>query len=286
MTLVAAFRSMGRIVVLSDTMISDEGAHPTRNRFPGRLKSIVLNRWLTVSYAGLSLQAIDVIRRLKSTAPTTTDLAVEYLREAAVGLKSEVDFLVCSHERPDAPRLMRISGSQVSEGQDLYWIGSPASANALARMELPEIQGESGGEYFSLEERRFTRRFHSYVDQVTDASVGGMVINCLASPYGHCYQDHLGAYVDQVVIPDPVEPSLRQRVNSAGMNGYYKYAVLTSPERGLALVGTYFEQARIGFIHEPLVRDDPEKIEAQDQNEFQALIGARSKVRIAEACAS
>jgi len=266
--------------VMSDTMISDERSHRTRNRIPGRLKSIVLSRWLTVSYAGLSIQSIDAIRRLKVTNPTTTDAAVEYLRGVAANQKNEVDFLVCSHETPDRPRLIKISGERVSEGQDFYWIGSPAAAAALARLELPAVQGESGGEYFSIEETRFTHRFHHYIKHATDPSVGGMVINCLASPYGHCYQDHFGAYlIGPVTIPDPVEPSLRQRMNDAGMNGYYKYAVMTPAERGLALVGTYFEQARIGFIHEPLVQDDPEKVEARDQNEFQAILAGWSKSR-------
>lgn len=279
MTIVAALRSMGRIVVMSDTMISDERSHRTRKRIPGRLKSIVLNRWLTVSYAGLSIQSIDTIRELKAANPTTTDAAVDYLRDVAANQKNEVDFLVCSHERPDRPRLIKISGERASEGQDFYWIGSPTAAGELARLELPAVQGESGGEYFSIEETRFTYRFHQYIKHATDPSVGGMVINCLASPYGHCYQNHYGAYVDQVTIPDPVEPSLRQRMNDAGMNGYYKYAVMTPAERGLALVGTYFEQARIGFIHEPLIQDDPEKVEAEDQNEFQAILAGRSKSR-------
>ena len=277
MTLVAAFRSMGRIVVLSDMMISDERSRRCRNRIPGRLKSIVLNRWLTVSYAGLSIQAIDAIRRLIAVDPITTDLAVEYLRESAAVMKDELDFLVCSHEAPEHPRLIKISGSWVSEGQDLYWIGSQASASGFARMELPPAQGETGGENYSLEERRFTRRFHCYLDQGADDAVGGMVINCLASPHGHCYQDHAGAYVDRVTIPDPLEPALRQRMHDAGMNGHYKYAVMATHERGLALVGTYFEQAKIGFIHEPLLRDEPEKIEARDQIEFQAAIAERTK---------
>lgn len=277
MTLVIAFRSMGRIVTLSDTMISDERLSRSRNRIPGRLKSIVLSRWLTVSYAGLSTQAIDAIRRLKTTYPLTTDSAIEYLRESSARVNGEVDFLLCSHEAPDNPRLVKISGPQVSEGQDLYWIGNPGSACALAHLELTPAQGESRGEYFSVEERKFTRRFHHYLEQGTDTAVGGMVINCLASPYGHCYQDHFAAYVDSVTIPDPVESSLRQRMNNSGMNGYYKYAVMSSSERGLALVGTYFEQANIGYIHEPLVQDDPEKIEARDQSEFGDIVGERSR---------
>jgi hypothetical protein len=281
MTLVAAYRSMGRIVTLSDTRISDKGSPRLGNRIPGRLKSIVLNRWLTVSYAGLSIQAIDAIRKLHAIRPASTESAVEYLRKSSLTLKAEVDYLVCSHEEPTQLRLIKISGAQVSEGSDLYWIGNPASASALLSMELPPAQGESGGEYWSLEERRFTRRFGAYMDLGTDAAVGGMVVHSLASPFGHCYQTHAGAYFDNVTIPDPVEPAVRQQMNGAGMDGHFKYHVISPDERGLAIVGTYFEQANVGFIHEPLISDDPEKFEARDQSDFQTMVNARAQLRIA-----
>jgi hypothetical protein len=278
MSLVAAIRSMGRIVTLSETMISDEGSRRPMNQIPGRLKSIVMNSALTVSYAGLSLQAIDAIRRLHAMQQLTTDFAIEFLAEASTKLNGEIAFLVCSHESREYPRLIKIEGNQVSEGKDIYWIGNQASANALARVELPAMQDERAGDYFSLEERQFTRRFHHYLGHAADSAVGGMVINCLASPFGHCYQDHYGVYVDRMTIPDSVEPSVRARMNEAGMNGHFKYAVMSTAQRGLALVGTFFEQARIGYIYEPILRDDPEKVEASGQLEFQTNLAARSRI--------
>jgi hypothetical protein len=277
MTLVAALKSLDRIVVMSDTMISDEGSHHPNNSIPGRLKSIVLNRWFTVSYAGLAIQAMDAIRRIAESRDIATDGVVSQLQETSRQFRGEIDFLICSHEDLSNPRLVRVCAAQVSEGQDLYWIGNANSAALLARLELPPLPGESGGEYFSIEESRFTRRFHDYVAQGTDSHVGGVVINCLASPFGHCYQDHIGVRVDEVTIPDPLPPNIRQQLNQAGMNGYYSYAVLTSPERGDALVGIYFEQAGTGYIHQPLKRDDPEKVRASSQTEFQRLIRERSK---------
>lgn len=282
MTLVAALRSMRRIVVMSDTMISDVDALRP-NRVPGRLKSVVLNEWLTVSYAGLSLQALDAIRKLGADKHLTTETAISALCSASRSFDGEIDFLVCSHEMPIQPRLLKISEGKVSEGQDLYWIGNQESARALANLELPPMEGDSGSDYYSLAERQFTRRFHTYVDKIPDPAVGGMVMNCLASPFGHCYQDHLGAYVERGMIPDPLSPELRAEMNKAGMNGYFSYAVLTAPHRGVAIVGVYFEQAGVGFIHAPLECDDPQKIFAQTQSEFQTVIAARPRKR-ADSC--
>lgn len=277
MTLVAALRSMGRIVVMSDTMICDDGSHRPNNRIPGQLKSVVLNGWLTVSFSGLSIQAIDAIRQLSYCRGLTTTGAVRHLQETSRRFHGEIDFLVCSHEAPSTPRLIRVSASHVSEGQDFYWIGNADSARRFARFELTPSSGEAGGEYFSVEESRFTRSFHEYVAQATDPYVGGAVINCLASAYGHCYQDHFGVRLDRITIPDPLPPAQREQLHDAGMNGYYSYGVVTSPERGDALVGVYFEQAGIGYIYQPLERDHPEKIQASSQPEFQMIIRQRSR---------
>ena len=268
---------MGRIVVMSDTMISDEHFIRQRNAIPGRLKSIVINEWLTVSYSGLSTQALDAIRELASHRCLSTAGVIDFLQNTSVRDDGEIDFLMCSHENTASPRLVKISAAHVSEGQDMYWIGNADSARLLARLEVQHAVGESGGEFFSLEETRFTRRFHEYIGRSGDRDVGGMGINCLASPFGHCYQDHCGVSADELTIPDPLSPALRASLDKAGTNGYYKYAVVTSPQRGDALVGVYFEQAGIGYVHQPLLLDDPEKVEVTSQEEFQLLIGQRAR---------
>ena len=63
MTIVVAKKLDERIVDMSDTMISDLN-EPKNNVIPGRLKSMVINNWLTISYANLSIQAIDAIRKI------------------------------------------------------------------------------------------------------------------------------------------------------------------------------------------------------------------------------
>ena len=63
MTLVIGRQFFNRLVILSDTMISDEASTGT-NIIPGRLKSIVLSQDIAVSFSGLANQACGTIRRL------------------------------------------------------------------------------------------------------------------------------------------------------------------------------------------------------------------------------
>jgi hypothetical protein len=275
MTLVVAHRSMNRIVVMCDTMIANDNLLRP-NSVPGRLKAIVLSESLTIAYAGLSNLALQDVRALKQVPGLTTAQAVAFLRNASDRSAGAVDFLVCSHEIPENGRLIKIAEGKAFEGPDIFWIGNADSAREVARMSLPPLPGESGGEYYSLEERQFVRRFHTYVEKNEDRAVGGMVINCLASQYGHCYQDHLGVFVERVTVPDPVEPELRLQMQRSGMDGYYSYGVHCAPVRGVAIVGAHFEQAGIGFVYDPLHEDEAEKVRVASQQEFQALILARS----------
>ena len=271
MTLVAAFRSLDRIISMSDTLISNRDS-PRPNAVPGRLKSVVVNRWLTISYAGLSSQALDCIRIIRATRGLTTNQAISLLSAFSTAHNGDVEFIVCSHEEHGTPRLVKIHHELVSEGQDMYWIGDADAARQFSRLELRPLQGEAEGEYYTLEERRFARRFHEFMAANPVSSVGGLVVEALASPYGHCYNENLGVFVDRVTVPDPLEPTLRAEMNKAGMNGYYSYAVLSSAERGEAVVGMYFAQAEMGYIHTPLVSDDAVKVSALTQEEFQAVI--------------
>ena len=187
-----------------------------------------------------------------------------------------VDFILCSHEAPGVPRLAKVHNGIISEGHHVYWIGDEDAARLFSRYELRPLPGEVGGEYYTLEERQFARKFREFIASRSSPAVGGLVVEALASTHGHCYTDCMEAYVETVTIPDPLEPALRQAMNKAGMNGYYSCAVLNPVDRGEAVVGMYFEQAEIGYVHAPLVHDDAIKINAPNEREFQALVRSMS----------
>lgn len=107
-------------------------------------------------------------------------------------------------------------------------------------------------DFISEEERNLSRRFHTFIDSRDDPHAGGLVINCLGSSNGHCYQDHAGAFKERVTIPDTVSPEVREQMDKAGADGAFKYNVMSVHERGIAVVGLFLEQGGFGYIYNPL----------------------------------
>jgi hypothetical protein len=131
MTIVVAMKFDERIIVMSDTMISDP-TDRADNIFPGRLKSIVINKWLTISYAGLSDQAIHIIRGIKKLSNISTELVVNILVEASRKHGDDLDFILCSHE--NAARLIKISNGEIFEGAEFLWIGNRQAVSELSKL--------------------------------------------------------------------------------------------------------------------------------------------------------
>lgn len=280
MTLVAALKMGTRIVVLSDTQITDRNA--TRaNVIPGRLKSIVLSETLTVAYAGLSSQAMDAVRGIHRRLPQSTTQVLDSLIEASAFHNGELDFLLCSHEDPSAPRLVKVSDGMVSEGADFYWVGNQSSASALSKFDLPPVPGTTNiADPLSLAESEFFRRFREYVSSSLDPNVGGAVVNCLCSPYGHCYQDHAGVMSwDVITIPDRTDPGEKLAQHKTGISSF-SYHLYSAVERGVAIVGLYMEQPGVGFLYAPLELDDAVPLNASDQSLFRELVTQEGRKRV------
>lgn len=265
-----------RIVVLSDTQITNRGsARP--NILPGRLKSIVIHERMTLSYAGLSTQALDVIRRL-ARAPLPTNRTIDVLLAASQEHRGDVDFLLCSHEETEAPRLIKISGDRVAEGADFYWIGNASSASEMSRLELPAFQYSRSESEFSKQETDFTWRFHEYLHSTKNPDVGGVMINCLCSPHGHCYQDRAGAMTwnAQLFPQDDEFERLAQHKTGASSFSYHLYS---AQQRGVPVVGLYLEQPGVGYLYVPLEQDEALRLDAGDQGQFRALVIAEGSRR-------
>lgn len=274
MTIVASMKFLDRICVLSDTMISDPG-NTTHNIIPGRLKSIVLNHWLTVSYAGLSNQAIDAVRMLYRANNVSTESAIEYLAQVSKTYSGEIDFILCSHQ--NEARMVKIMNGQSYEGSNAYWIGSPQAATELSRTQLPEMKFESLPNYISTEEMLFKNSFHEFMKLNRCEGIGGAIIDCLCSPYGHCYNTHASAFSWDTIILGKDDPKKKEAANKTGMY-HYEYNICSTSSRGLAIVGFYLGQAGIGFIYDPIHNDEAMKVKNLSMQEFSYLIEDAGKV--------
>ncbi|EGW22900.1 hypothetical protein [Methylobacter tundripaludum] len=268
MTIVVAMKFDERILVMSDTMISDP-TDRADNILPGRLKSIVINKWLTISYAGLSNQAIHIIRGIKKLSNISTELVVNILAEASRNHGDDLDFILCSHE--NAARLIKISSGEIFEGAEFHWIGNRQAVSELSKLEIPKVEINDLPEYMSQNEIIFTNTFLNYIRDGRCKGVGGVVINCLCSEFGHCYQDHAGAFSWDTIIIGQDDYVKRQELNQTGMY-CYTYNVCAPAERGQAIIGFYLAQSNVGYIYDPLNYNDARKIKNMDLQAFSQLV--------------
>ena len=254
---------------MSDTSISNKDA-ARANAIPGRLKSVVISPRLTISYAGLSSQANDAIRRVARRPSASVDESISELLESSVRHTPELDFILCSHETNGSSRLVRISDGQVQEGADFYWIGSAESASSLSKIALPANVKSDLPNHVSVKEQTLVHQFMSHVSSGSDPLVGGAAVNCLCSEYGHCYQNHASAEAWDIVLRFPSLPEDEQKLlrnRKAGLN-HYVYNMCSPAERGIGVVGFYLEQPEVGWIHDPILRDDPIKVPAHSVPAF------------------
>lgn len=276
MTIVVSKKFSDRICVLSDTMISDKGAIKN-NIIPGRLKSIVINSWLTVSYAGVSIQAIDAVRELYRTNNLSTELAIKHLAHVSKYYNGEIDFILCSHEHD--PRMVKIANGQSFEGGDAYWIGSSQAAIELSKTKFADIKDNNLPDYISAEEMLFKREFDEFMRSNRCEGIGGAIIDCLCSPYGHCYISHASSFSwDRIPIGKGKDDSnKRAAVHKTGMYSY-EYNVCSTSSRGVAIVGFYLGQAEIGYIYDPIHSDDAKEINNLSMQDFSRIVEHAGKV--------
>lgn len=274
MTIVAAMKFSDRVCVLSDTMISNrEGTG--NNVIPGRLKSIVLNNWLTISYAGLSTQAIDAVRELYRSENINTEAVIQFLSEVSRLYSGDLDFIVCSHE--ESVRMVKIANGKVFEGGDAYWIGSSQAAAELSKIELPNTSYEGFPEYITADELIFKNSFQYFMRNNRCEGVGGAIIDCLCSPYGHCYNTHAGAFSWDTIVLGKDDPVQREIINKTGMY-HYEYNVCSITARGQAIVGFYLGQSGVGFIYDPIHYDEAMRVDGCSMSEFSYLVEDAGKV--------
>lgn len=132
MTLVIARKFSERIVVVSDTMISDEHA-TKRDVIPGRLKSVVIGDYLSISYSGFADAAIPVIRDAQRLlrAKRGVDEILALLREHS--RQGRCDFIVVSHVT--SPSMYKIWNGVISKDADVFWIGNSNTIRTVRQLE-------------------------------------------------------------------------------------------------------------------------------------------------------
>ena len=129
----------------------------------------------------------------------------------------------------------------------------------------------------STEEIVFTAAFIDYMKDNQCEGIGGAVIACLCSPYGHCYNMHASSFSwDKIILGQDDSVEL-EKVRKTGIR-HFEYHVPSTSERGQAIVGFYLDQAKVGYIYDPIHYDEAVKVENTDLSSFSKLINDTGKL--------
>jgi hypothetical protein len=274
MTLVVAAQFGSRIIVFSDTMISNKSTG--NDIIPGRLKSVVINGTLSISYSGQADIALDSVRRIRQEFTNCKDV-IDLL--ARTSNNFSCDFIVASH-LPE-PCLTKIEDGKISTGGHRYWIGNPKPIRRLAEIEAssPIPVGFVPNTILSLEEDTFRRTVQKTLfdpAQHAGGGVGGFLIELLGSPYGHCYQNYVTVKWSDA-IHFPPGPTARQLADRASGMTMFGYNVVGAAERGAPVVGIFVDQIGIGYIYRPTEQDAPDKLYPCTLDQITDLVGMHAR---------
>lgn len=291
MTFIMAQRFGKRILLLADTKISNpkgilrRGELPhAHNNVPGRLKIFPISLYLSVGYAGNSGKALNDLRRFKNGlngAPSLLHCLQALQLSSAEG---DIDYLLISHV--EGPEIYKIAHGNASFGQAIQWIGDrdvapliqSAVQQARERRENSGCTWDRDPEYGCQEEEDLRAGWVNLLltAPTLTASVGGIPIQLLGSPYGHSFLSEGGAYnpgsffftatgaTDET--GRPVNPLASQ----------YSYSIVPSAERGVPVVGLWLQEAHSAYLYDPMLHDEAVLLPASDAQGLGRLVKERA----------
>jgi hypothetical protein len=181
----------------------------------------------------------------------------------------------------DKAQIFCVRNGACVEVDEQCWSGDCEVANSILQLENGLPLRETGVDWISPEESRFSTMMLnlSLSEGVRiGASVGGLIVNQLSSPYGHCYQAHAGTVLlDEIVVPTGWTE--RQTADRASGMTTYGYSMVAPDVRGAASLGVFLAESGIGFLYSPLEWDEAKTMHRTTQREmFEAVCGCARRI--------
>lgn len=244
MTLVVAELNGQSLNQISDTQESDPNQtnRGSEHILPGILKTFIICPWLSLSFSGKSVWALDALNRVQRLTRKPPNITVVIGVLLSIHNKSEgdVDFLVCSLK--PKPKLYKISEGQVMKGGKKYWIGSPDAASKF--LELTEKDKVS-----------WSDAFKNIIDSEEFASVGGLSIPSGTTNDGFNYLHKAMSFMpsQKVISGQAVRFGTAQE-------GGFAFSIICPKMAGQAIVGIHFYQGQFGYVYNPRMHEYPKLI--------------------------
>jgi hypothetical protein len=288
MTLVVAHRTPYGVRFCSDMRVIRHDEVRQQGFLGATLKVAILRPRLCIAFAGDIADAIDSIRKVDAESDSEggdLDDVARLLLEAHLESRRGVSFIVAGLH---PTTLTRIRDGRAERDLQSAWVGDLDAfelfqASYLDRGAVPyefrdalegEVTPEMASEFRAIRAEQFSHYADLFPDQpgfgedidIADrshramrdvlasslATVGEAAIFIAPQPplepeyFG--YLEESSAFVEQGLNhPEAGSPAL----------GGFSFAILTPREPGIAAVGVYFLQGRLGLLHHPLKCDSP-----------------------------
>ncbi len=246
MTLIIGKNIGNSIRVDSDSKITNPKIASNKNSvFSGLLKSIILNPYISVSYAGGVETAQSAIEKLYKLPNFNINTVKTELLGIHKETDFETDFLIASIENQGL--LYKISEGKIDVSNQSQWIGDSSGFNMYQREFIPNLKG--------IEPKQIVKAHEDAFEEVVKSgkieSIGGFHITVHTTKKGLEYLMKMSITMGQ---PTSMVVQANQAVPipfGDAKTGAYSYSYLISSNPFHPAIGIYFPMGNFGTLYYP-----------------------------------
>ena len=279
MSLVVAEVTANGVCIVSDTHITEQGGL-LRPTLRDTIKAIIISLEIVISYAGdviAGLQGARGFAQGLSDGRTPNECLTE-LQALSTVERRPVQFLAAVGQT-----LTRIRNGNVESELRVAWVGDQLAFERFQEeRHSPQVDGKEMLRHLSDGARvmsTLTRCLDAVIDDEHIGSVSGFVVRVAQRPAGFSYLSQAFVSPGREFTFLPGEDLISKMAQPVEMGGYTG-CVVEPLEPGIPVLGVCFPNARLGYIHQPLVHDEPSLIRYTSMNGFVQAAFEQCNVRL------
>lgn len=248
MTLIVGRITQGGVLVDSDSRITDPNIVSNKNNiFSGILKTIILNPFISVSYAGGVETAQKAIEELYNLKKIEINIIKSLLLKINIESKNETDFLIASLE--NQPILYKISNGIIEPSNSFHWIGDIDAFNLYQKEFLPNIKSIDAKHILSVHSDAFDK----VIKNEKIESVGGFHITVHRTKLGLEYLSKMQIITGQPTSITLTNNQVKPIPFGNAQTGAFSFSYLKSENPYSPAVAIHFPMGNFGTLYYPKI---------------------------------
>lgn len=114
---------------------------------------------------------------------------------------------------------------------------------------------------------------------LTTSEIGGVPVTLIASPYGHCFGSHAGAYVPGSITLGPNGATDEDGRPFELMAQQYSYSFVAPAERGAPVLGLWIQEGGLAYLYDPVEHDEALRYHGVSLNDFRPIVEQLARER-------